>query len=244
MAVNIIESYEVRGRLYVNSKFLSVYFNKSDKQISRYKKDGMPVATKPKELKVRGDVFELSECISWIAENINSSKSRATNKRRLISQDMIPEQNENNIEETVTDINGKIKQANQMLQLKGTTQEDADRIKKILDGLIQAVKLGEQTKELIPKRDTEKVIVEFVATLIAGYKRDIKILPKDLKQRNEEEIRHILESTYRTNIEKYKKMVKTDMLSEAKLYDIMEVIIELIQNEVSLDKIMGWLKNE
>jgi len=244
VAVNIIESYEVRGRLYVNSKFLSVYFNKSDKQISRYKKDGMPVATKPKELKVRGDVFELSECISWIAENINSSKSRATNKRRLISQDMIPEQNENNIEETVTDINGKIKQANQMLQLKGTTQEDADRIKKILDGLIQAVKLGEQTKELIPKRDTEKVIVEFVATLIAGYKRDIKILPKDLKQRNEEEIRHILESTYRTNIEKYKKMVKTDMLSEAKLYDIMEVIIELIQNEVSLDKIMGWLKNE
>lgn len=243
MSIGIIESYEVHGKLYVSSKFLCAYFNKSDKQVGRWKKDGMPIATKPKELKVRGDVFHLEECIKWVAENINSTKSRATSRNRLVD---IPstDASDDDINETVTDINGKIRQANEMLQLKGTTIDDADRIKKILDGLIQAVKLGEQTKELIPKKDTEKVIVEFVATLIAGYKRDIKILPKELKERNEEEIRQILESTYKTNIEKYKKIAKSDLLSEDKLYDVIELVVELILDDVSLDEIIKRMKSE
>lgn len=239
MSIEIIESFKVDGKLYVNTKFLCVYFGKSDKQVGRWKKDGLPKATKPKELKVRGDVFHLEECITWVSENINSSKSRATKQKGKEVQTQ-----DDDIEETVTDIQGKIKQANEMLQLKTTTHDGADRIKKILDGLIQAVKLGEQTKELIPKKDTEKVIVEFVATLISGYKRDIKILPKECKERSEEEIREILESTYKSNIEKYQKMAKNDMLSEAKLYDAIEVVVELIQEDISLDEIIKRMKSE
>ena len=242
MSVNTVETYELHRKLYVTSKFLATYFNKSDKQIGRWKKDGMPIEEKPKELKVRGDVYNLQECIKWVDENINKSKSRATNKRRLIDESKIPPQ-DTDIEETVNDIQGKIKQASEMLQLKGTSHEDADRIKKILDGLIQAVKLGEQTKELIPKKDTEKTIIEFIATLISGYKRDIKILPKELKDRDEEEIREILESTYKTNIEKYRKIAKSKILSEEKLYDIVEVVVELILDEVSVDEIIKRIKD-
>lgn len=200
----------------------------------------MTVAKKPKELKIRGDVFHLDECIKWVEENINSSKSRATNKKEVT----VEPPTDGDIEETVNDINGKIAQANEMLQLKTTTHDSADRIKKILDSLIQAVKLGEQTKELIPKKDTEKVIVEFVATLIAGYKRDIKILPKELKQRDEEEIRQILENTYKSNIEKYQKIAKSELLSEAKLYDVIEAVMELILEDVSVDEILKRINNE
>lgn len=235
MSIAILETYEINGSIYVTTKFLSTFFSKTDKQIGRWKKDGMPVAKKPKELKIRGDVFHLDECIRWVDENINSSKSRATNKRGTAVE---PPPTDGDIEETVNDINGKIAQANEMLQLKTTTHDSADRIKKILDSLIQAVKLGEQTKELIPKKDTEKVIVEFVATLIAGYKRDIKILPKELKQRDEEEIRQILESTYKSNIDKYQKMAKSDLLSEAKLYDVIVAVMELILEDVSVDEIL------
>ena len=139
--MNIVESYEINGKLYVTAKFLSAYFNKSAKQVSRWKQDGVPTINKPNELiNIRGDLFFLPDCIKWISENINSTKSRATS-RRGVEVDTPPQ--DNNIEETVNDINGKIKQANEMLQLKVTTHEDADRIKKILDGLVQAVKLGE-----------------------------------------------------------------------------------------------------
>lgn len=241
--MNIVESYEINGKLYVTAKFLSAYFNKSAKQVSRWKQDGMPVADKPSDLNIRGEVFILQDCIEWVAKNINSTKSRATQKRDIAVAGSSKPSNED-MDETVNDINGKIKQANEMLQLKGTTHDDADRIKKILDGLIQAVKLGEQTKELIPKRDTEKAIIEFVATLIAGYKRDIKILPKECEKRSEKEIREILDKTYKSNIEKYKKMAKSSMLSEKKLYDVLEIIIELISDEVSIDKIIKRIIND
>jgi hypothetical protein len=232
---------ETYNKMYVNTKFLCAYFSKDAKTISRWKKDGMPKATKPSGLKARGDFFHIQECQEWVDKNINKTKSRATEKKsdRLVE---VQSSSDDDIDETVNDIQGKIRQANEMLQLKGTTHDDADRIKKILDGLIQAVKLGEQTKELIPKKDTEKVIVEFVATLIAGYKRDIKILPKECNQRNEEEIREILESTYKSNIEKYQKIAKSKILSEAKLYDVIEVVVELIHDEVSVDEIIKRLK--
>ena len=246
MSINILESYEINGKLYVNAKFLAILYKKSDKQIGRWKKDSLPIAIKPEELKARGDFFHIEETRAWIDKNINKSKSRATQKNNDKLVDITSSENENtdkDINETVNDIQGKIRQANEMLQLQSTTHDTADRIKKILDGLIQAVKLGEQTKELIPKKDTEKVIVEFVATLISGYKRDIKILPKELKGRDEEEIREILESTYKTNIEKYRKIAKSKMLSEEKLYDVVEVAVEMILNEVSVDEIIKRIKD-
>lgn len=236
MSQNTIESYEVDGKLYVNTRFLCAYLSKSDKQIGRWKKVGCPTAEKPRGLSFRGDVFFLDEVIKWVDENINKSKSNATRKRDTeihIPDDMI--------EETVNDIQGKIKQANQMLQLSQTTHDDADRIKKILDGLIQAVKLGEQTKNLIPKKDTEKVIVEFVATLIAGYKKDIKLLPKECENRTELEIRGILKNTYKTNIEKFKKIAKSKMLSETKLYDVIIKVLELIQDDIDTKDIINEL---
>lgn len=239
MSISIVESYEINGKLYVNTKFLSVFLSKSEKQIGRWKKDGLPIAVKPKELKVRGDFYHLEDVQKWVSENINSTKSRATKAKGTEVK-----AGDDDIEETVSDIQGKIKQANELLQLKGTTHDDADRIKKILDGLIQAVKLGEQTKELIPKKDTEKVIVEFAATLIAGYKRDLKILPKECADRKEEEIRKIHESTYKTNIEKLQKMAKTEMLSEYKLYDIIEVVSEMIVEGTSIDIILKRIKND
>ncbi|MDQ1341332.1 MAG: hypothetical protein QG567_2490 [Campylobacterota bacterium] len=236
--MNIVESYEVSGKLYITAKFLSVYFNKSAKQVSRWKQDGMPIADKPKELNTRGEVFILQDCIEWVAKNINSTKSRATQKR--VDTSAPPHDDE--IEEAVNDIQGKIKQASQMLQLKTTTHDGADRIKKILDGLIQAVKLGEQTKDLIPKRDTEKVIIEFVVTLIAGYKRDIKILPRELAKRDENAIRNILENNYKSHIEKYQKMTKSEIVMENKLYDVVEVVFEMIEDGVDIDAIMDKLK--
>ena len=236
-----IESYEINNKLYVTAKFLSAYFNKSTKQVSRWKQDGMPVAEKPEQLQIRADVFFLKDCVEWVSKNINPSKSRATQKR---NNDFEVIDIEDEKDEIVIDINGKIKQANEMLQLKRTSHDDADRIKKVLDGLIQAVKLGEQTKELIPKKDTEKAVVEIISTMIAGYKRDINILPKELENRKEEEIKQILENTYKANVEKYKKLAKNTMLNENKIYDILEEAFSMIINNIPVSEILKRMKHE
>jgi len=238
MAISTIESYEINGKLYINTKFLCAYFNKGDKQVGRWKKDGLPIAEKPKELNFRGDLYFFDEAREWVDKNINKTKSRATQKR--VDTGMPPSED---IEETVNDIQGKIRQASQMLQLKTTSHDDADRIKKILDGLIQAVKLGEQTKDLIPKKDTEKVIIEFIVTLIAGYKRDIKILPKECAKRDENTIRNILENNYKSSIEKYQKMTKSDMVTENRLYDVVEVVFEMVEDGIDIDEILKRMRN-
>lgn len=238
--VNSIESYEIDGKLYVNTKFLCAFFSKSEKQVGRWKKDGCPIEDKPKELSFRGDVFSLEKILHWYKENINQTKARATSRK---NKDSIGEEYiDIDEQEVINDIQGKIKQANEMLQLKGTSQDEADRIKKILDGLTQAVKLGEQAKELIPKKDSENVIVEFAITLISGYKRDIKILPSELANRSEKEIRNILEKTYKANIETYRKRANSSILSKEKIYDIIERIMELL-DVMSVDEILKKLED-
>lgn len=232
----IIESYLIDGKLYVTTKFVSEFFQTDARNIRNWKKEGLK---SKKERGIRQDLFLFNEVYDWNKQNINPSKSRAGSKTKSVE---IPHSDGSDIEETVIDIQGKIAQANELLQLKGTSQEDADRIKKILDGLIQAVKLGEQTKELIPKRDIEKVLVEFVVTLIQGYKRDIKLLPDEMEGRTKVQRKEILESTYRTNINKFQKIANSELLSESKLYDVIEVVVELIQDEVTTDAILKWIK--
>jgi len=237
--IETIESYIIDEKLYVATSFICAYFNTDPRNIRNWKKNGLQ---SKKVQGIRQDLFIFDEVYEWNKKNINPTKSRSASKKVELSD--VNTKNSDDIEEQINDIQGKIKQANELLQLKGTTHDDADRIKKILDGLIQAVKLGEQTKELIPKKDTEKVIIEFVVTLIAGYRRDIKILPKELEKRDRDEIRAILEKTYKSNIEKYKKMAKSEIVAEVKIYHVMEIVFQLIIDGVETDEILKRIESE
>ncbi len=235
----IIESYIIEHKLYVTNKFLSAYFKTDVRNIRNWTKKGL---SSHKMVGIKHNLFILDEVIEWKDININITKSKASSKNKEVSLSG----DEDDLVEQIDDIQGKIKQANQMLQLKGNTKsthDEADRISKIMDALIKAVKLGEQTKELIPKKDTEKVIVEFIATLIAGYKRDIKILPKECANRKESEIRDILENTYKTNIEKLQKMTKIEMLSTYRFFDVIEEVLNLILDDIEIDDIINKLKD-
>jgi len=210
--------------------------------IERNIKDGMPLH---KASLQKFKIVDVIECQEWRSANTKKSKANNTKKGKEISVDIPPEDKDSDgLEEQINDIQGKIKQANEMLQLKGrskSTHEDADRISKIMEALTKAVKLGEQTRELIPKRDTEKVIVEVVATLISGYKKDVKILPKECEDRPEAEIREILENNYKANIENFQKIAKSDMLTDSKIFDVIEVVVNLMLNKRSISEIIDKL---
>ena len=233
MSIFIHEVYQFHGKMYVNTKFLCAYFNKDAKTISRWKKDGLPIAEQPKELKVRGDLYHLDEVIKWVDENINKTKSRASSKKTK-SVDL--QDNDEDIE--LVDIDTKIKEIKQEIGSTNVKKLPQDEMSTLIGNMEKLTKLEITRGDLIHKRDTEKVVLEFAATLISGYKRDIKILPAECENRDKETIRNILEKTYRSNIEKYQKLARSDMVSESKLYDIMEVVYQLIVDGVQIDEIL------
>lgn len=240
MSHDTIESFVFDGKLYVTTVFIAAYFGRSVKQIGRWKSAGLKEAPKPAGLPVKGDVFFLSHVIAWNEENIvNKNK-----KRNADVEEPVTEENVEQFEKTATTIHEKIKQANDLLQLRGTTVESAERIKKILDALVQALKLGEQAKELIPKKDTEKAIAEMAVMLISSYKKDIKILPKECENRKSTEISEILEKNYKANIEKFQRLAKLKDSSEKKFYDAIEAIIRLLGQGMPISEVMERLERE
>lgn len=232
-----IESYVIDKKLYVTTAFISEYFKTDIRNIRNWTKRGLPFI---EEQGIRSNLFVLKETIEWIDKNIDKSKSNTKREKEVPLEDI---KEDKNIDKQINDINGKIRQANEKLQIEGTGYEEAERISKIMDALIKAVKLGEQTKDLIPKKDTEKVIIEFIVTLIAGYKKDIKLLPKELAKRDEKTIKAILENNYKSNIEKYQKMAKSKIVKEDRLYDIVEVVFELISDGIEVETIISNLIN-
>jgi len=190
-------------------------------------------------------LFDFEYIKEWYADNID--KKLAKGRRNKITEvDGEPEDSTipkyDNMEDEINDIYGKIKQANEILQIKKTPQYEAERIDKIMAALTKAAKLGEQMGELIPKKDTEKIIVEMIATLISGYKKDINILPQECSNRTENEIRNILEVNYRSNIENYQKLSKSELVSETKLFDVLTEVNDILLGGVPLDDVIAKLK--
>jgi len=231
-----IESYVIDKKLYVTTAFISEYFKTDTRNIRNWTKRGLPSR---EEQGIRSNLFVLEETIEWVKTNINQAKSHTSREKKISIE---PQQGEATLEKQINDIQGKIKLVNEKLQIDGTGYEEAERISKIIDALTKTVKLGEQTKDLIPKKDTEKVIIEFIITLIAGYKKDIKILPKELARRDEKTIKEILENNYKSSIAKYQKMAKSKIVSEGRLYDVVEVVFGLLQDEVEVEEIIKKLK--
>ncbi len=187
-------------------------------------------------------LFPMDDLIKWYKENTDVHRAKRNSNRIdevVGDDDEMPDYS--NIEDQINDINGKIGQANEILQIKSTSQKEADRINKIMEALTKAAKLGEQVGELIPKRDTEKVIVEMIATLISGYKKDIKILPKECANRNENDIRGILELNYKSNITNYQKLSKSDIITDGKVFDVLRIVNDLMIDDVSPDDIVDKL---
>jgi len=234
--------YFIEGKMLVPKPVVEKFFNVSGRAISNWEKKGYE-ASKYSLKTLR--LYDIDDIRDWHKENMSQTRSIARADVHKVGDvgdkldDDTPDYS--NIEDEINDINGKIKQANEILQMKSTTQKEADRIDKIMGALTKAAKLGEQMGELIPKRDTEKIIVEMIATLISGYKKDIKILPQECAKRNENEIRNILETNYKSTIENYQKLSKSDLLSENKLFDVLGVVMRLLEDNISVDTIIGRL---
>jgi len=238
MIEGTIESYMIDGKLYVTTSFVSAFFQTDPRNIRNWKKDGL---SSKKERGVRQDLFLFDEVYKWNKENINQNKSRAGKKKKEPTNEV---RNSNRDKKNKKDFNirDKIDDIKEEIGKKEVENLPQYELKEVIENLEKLTKLEIAIGDLIPKRDTEKVIIEFAITLIAGYKRDIKILPKECMQRSEEEIKKILEVTYKTNIEKYHKIAKSDKTADTNITDIIDMTTELIYNDISTDDILSKMK--
>ena len=223
--MNILESYEVNGKLYVTTKFLSTYFSKTEKQVGRWKSDGMPVAVKPKELKIRGDVFHLDECIKWVSENINPSKSRAT-ARRGKEVDIDAMMNEANLEE-----------------LDDLTFDEADRRKKIEDLKLAKLKREKEEGLLIEADDVDKALYEQAIMHRTKLDNDEKILPILLENKTQEEIAYIYHEHNNDHLEMLDSQLEPRIKKDPSNYDIFHKVLEARMKKATPKQIIEAIKS-
>lgn len=222
-----------KDTLVLDSEGMMIYFDNQLPTIANWKKKGLEMYA----VEDKRQYFDIVTSANWKVRNI---KDRFSPKKKKTTdlQVTIPPITDEIVSNDIQDMMTKIDDANKLLHVKTTTFEGAERIKKVLDALLVAVSIGIKTNELIPKKDTEKVILEMVAMLIAGYQRDIKILPNECANRSEVEIREILSSSYKANISNYQKISKSDVSKSKSVIDIIERATELLGNGESVEDIL------
>lgn len=224
------EVYFIDKRMLCSKSMIAKALNVTDRSVDGWVKKGLEYSS----LSLPSfRLLDLDYVKEWYLDNIDQKTARSRGDVNVVPK---PPEVIVSLEDNIADIEGKIQQANDMLQFKSTSIDSAERTEKILNALLKTVKLGKESGDLIPKRDTDKVVSEIVAVLIAGYKRDIKALPKECENRPWEEIQAILESTYRNNIEKLHKL--SSMKSKKSMYDVLEVILARLDDGVTVDEML------
>lgn len=238
MSINILESYEINGKVYVNTKFLSAYLSKSDKQIGRWKKDGCPVARKPKELKVRGDVFILKDVEEWVKYNIDKQKSQATQKTKEIELDDISE--EEMVEQLATIDQRVIRKLISMESALKKTKADADKAEE--DAQISKLKRQQLEGSLIEADDVDKSRYEQAIMHKTMIENQEKIFPIILEMKSSDEISHLLHEHNSDHLDLLDSQIEQKFKGDMSLYDIFyEVMLER-KNKTSPKEIIKRIK--
>jgi len=170
------DAYMIDGELYVTIDFVSDYFSISSRQFLNWRKKGVSESYEVDRTKL----FNLREVEEWSRNNINSTKSRATDKLRKQQQPPIDFSNSD---------------------LNDVDKEEADRLLTIEKVKIERTKHLELTKKLIPAEDTDKAMAEIGALHLAQYKSDLKVLPILLENKSKQEITPMLDDHYAARIE-------------------------------------------
>lgn len=221
----IIESYNINNKLYVTKLFLCAYFNKSDKQIGRWKSIGLKsIEKKPKEINIRADIFDLDYVIKWVNENINQQKSSNSKSSSSENDDNFDLEDEEKIFDIFT--KGSANQKKRLLLR--LDQNRLDRLKKIEDiiekeaknkeydskyALIDKVKIGQQ---------------ELARMFISFLKTSMPVLSKELEQKTQDEVYHALDRHFKKEVDKLLKYIITEEENTTTLDEVIQVIIEAV----------------
>lgn len=231
-----IESYFVAGKLYVSTKFLKAYFNRTEKQIGRWKKEGMPVAKKPKEINQRGDYYILEVAISWVDININKTKS--TNSRGANEDDFDLED-----EEKIFEIYASGNASQKRRLLLRLDQNKIDKFKKIEDIVEKEAKNKEYDSKYALRDNVKKGQQELASLFVSLLKNSMPVLSKTLENKTQDEIYHLMDRHFKKEVDKIVKYINKNQEIIVTLHEIIEVIVYLVgEKEIEQSEIIKKLE--
>lgn len=232
-----IESYFVKGKLYVSTKFLTAYFNRSEKQIGRWRKEGLPEATKPKEINERSNYYILEEVIAWVDKNINQTK--ASNSTRAKSEDNIDFEDEEALFELYT--NGNAQQKRKLLLRLNQTR--LDNFKKIEEIVEKEAKNKEYDSKYALVDSVKKGQQELASIFVSILKNSMPVLSKTLEQKNQNEIYHALDTHFKKEVSKIVRYINKNEDTIVTLSEVISYIVYLVSTEdISQSIILKKLK--
>lgn len=227
--MNIIESYEINNKLYLNTKFLCAYFNRTDKQIGRWKQQGMPIATKPKELNKRGDWYILDDVIKWVDININKTKA---NNSKGANSDEIDIENEEEMFNIYT--KGNVQQKRKLLL--SLPQNRLDDFKKIEEIVEKEAKNKEYDSKYALIDKVKKGQQELASMFISLLKTSMAVLSKDVEMKEQDDVFHILDRHFKKEIDKLVKYINKEEENTVTFDEVIQTIVDLV-SEKNIDQI-------
>jgi DNA-binding transcriptional MerR regulator len=175
------DAFHVGAKVLVTEKFLSQFYNVTDRTIRLWKEKGLKVDP----ITVHNlNLFNLVDAIQWQLDNVDSKKSS-----------IIKTDNKPTYEDELS------------LDLSKVSKEEADRRLQIQKVLNEEIKHKELTGKLIPAEDTDKALAELGAVHVAQYRGDLKLLPMLLENKPKHEISKLLDEHYKTRVEDMHKLV-------------------------------------
>lgn len=220
-----LDSYLIKEKLYVNTKFICSLYNRTEKQIGRWKKDGMPsIEKKPRELNKPGNWFMLDEVIIWVEANINKSKSN--NSKGLVSIENADIDLDN--EESMFNIYTKGNAQQKRKLLLRLPQNRLDDYKKIEDIVEKEAKNKEYDSKYAPIEKVKKGQQELASMFVSMLKTSMAVLSKDLENKEQDEIYHLLDRHFKKEIDKLNRFIEVEEDDEVSLSEVTQGIIEAV----------------
>lgn len=227
MSINIIESYEIDSKLYVNTKFLCIFFAKSEKQIGRWKKDGLPIAKKPKELTFRGEVFNLKDVQEWVKYNIDKQKSQATQKNKTIHLEDITEEE---VLEQMANIDQQV--VKKLISIDSNLKKTvADANKAEEEAQISRLKRLQLEESLIDADDVDKSRYEQGIMHKTMIENQEKIFPIILENKSSEEISKIVHEHNSDHLDLLDSQIEQKFKNELSNYDVFYEVLQARRNK-------------
>jgi len=237
----IIESYFVNTKLYVSTKFLEAYFNRSDKQIGRWVKEGMTKANKPQEINKRGNYFILEEVIRWVSVNINKAKARNSKSDYSGLEDETEDERikrELDIYEIYS--RGTIKDKMKlMISLPRDTLENIQKMENIVE---KSSKNREYDSEYVLRDKAKMGEQELASMFISFLKTSLPVLSGELENKQQDDIYLTMDRYFKKEMDKIVRYIKTNEEEIVSLAEVINFIVEMVSDkEISQIEILKKL---
>lgn len=203
--------YRVDGRHLVTRRDLRRIWNCTDEAIKSYVKKGMPKS----ELSITSmSIYDLEVVRAWRDTNVDSKRGRAVSKTK---RDL-----EQGIEPDVPSSEGGGYAVRQMI---------AESDKAVENAILAKLKRQELEGSLVESETLDIALAELAVIYVTTYVNDKKLLPIQLKNKSDGDIRKFLDQHYANRISDLDRLITKTFDCEETMYDIIQAVLTSLAND-------------